>query len=297
MDSLFSDSKSHEDLVKASQQAELEKLKVDLERFCECEQTEQTSYEEMLLRDGYRDCCSLLKRLHSHLSIGEILEASDRINRRAQLVRVCGDYGKEWTPGTGTSTQLAFLIDEVRQKMTQRQSVVFAHFFRMEHHQPQEVIAHLMRQLSVGVPEYEAGLSEKMLTALSSFSHERMGAVLHDLCMYHMLKDKPVIIVVDHLHLAEQRVLGHMIYELRKSLQPWFYPLKRQGYVRVVFSGRDGYSAPSGLSITTVQLNRLSENMARKVLSKMLRVRKKHIAPEHIETMIKKKDGLISSKV
>ena len=118
-----------------------------------------------------------------------------------------------------------------------------------------------------------------------------MAALLHDLCMYHLLKDTPVILIADNLHLAEQRVLGHMIYSLRKALQPWFYPLKRQGYVRVVFSGRDGYSVPSGLSMATIQLNRLTEKMAKKVFTKMLRVRKKHVSPQQIETLLQKKDA------
>ena len=273
-------------------EAERRMLKLDLDKFFERENVVQKSYEEMVLKNGFRDCCSLIKRLHGHLSIGEILDASDRINRRAQLVRVTGDYGKECVPGTGTTTQFAFLIDEIRSKIAkQGLKAVFVHFFRMEYHKPHEVVSHLARQLIAHMSEEEEGLNDKMIKALSSYSHEEMAKLLEHLCMHHVLKDHPVIIVVDNLHLAEQRILGLMIYELRKALQPWFYHLKRHGYVRVVFSGRDGYSAPQGGSITTLQLNRLSDTMAKKVLTKMFRVRKKHISPDHVETLLKKKDA------
>ena len=148
-----------------------------------------------------------------------------------------------------------------------------------------------MRQLSANVVGYEDGLSTKALNAISSYSHERLAGLLQELCLHHVLRDIPVIIVVDNMHLAEQRIAGLMIYELRKALQPWFYNLKRQGYVRVIFSGRDGYSAPSGTPIATVQLNRLSESMAKHVLTRIFRARKKHISPAHVETLLKKKDA------
>ena len=271
--------------------AERRMLFLDLEGSFERELAMQRSYEDMVLRDGFRECCSLLKRLHKLLSLGEILEPSDRINRRAQLIRVCGDHGKEWVPGTGATTHLAFLVDEVREKVKRYPNVVFVHFFRMEYHSPHEVIAHLMKQLSVGVPGFEGGLNKTILEALGSCSHERMAQLLQELCMHHVLQDKPVIIVCDNLHLSEQRVFGHLLYGLRKALQPWFYPLKRQGYVRAVYSGRDGYSVPSGVSITTLQLHRLSETMARRMLVQMLRVRKKHVASVLVNELLRKKDA------
>ena len=284
-------SAADEEDLKTVRSAERRMLFLELEESFKREPAVQRSYEEMILRDGFRHCCSLLKRLHKLLSIGEILEPSDRINRRAQLIRVCGDYGTEWVPGTGATTELAFLVDEVREKVKRYPNVIFVHFFRMEYHSAYEVIAHLMRQLSVGVPGFEDALNKKTLEALCSYSHERMAQLLQELCMHHVLQDNPVIIVCDNLQLSEQRVLGQMLYGLRKALQPWFYPLKRQGYVRVVYTGRDGYSVPCGVSITTVQLNRLSETRAKRVLVNMLRVRKKHLAPELVDELLKKKDA------
>jgi len=122
--------------IDAVLEVEMREMKRDLDAFYHRESAVQRSYEEMVIGTGFRECCSLLKRLHSHLSLGEILEPSERINRRAQLIRVCGDYGKEWVPGTGTTTQLAFLVDEIRAKIVkQRLKVVFASMFRMEYHQ------------------------------------------------------------------------------------------------------------------------------------------------------------------
>jgi hypothetical protein len=217
-------------------------LKLDLDSFFNQENEIQSSYQRMLISQGFRECCSLLKRLQEPLSIGSILDASDRINRRAQLVRLCGDYGKEWAPGTGTTTHLAFLVDEISSKISEKNlKISFVRFFRMEYHESHQVIAHLARQLMANIPEGENSFSGKMIHAISSYSHEKMARLLHDLCMIFVLKDTPVIIVVDNLHLAEQRVLQIMVDLLRKSLQPWFYHLKRLGYVRVVFSGRDGY--------------------------------------------------------
>ena len=51
------------------------------------------------------------------------------------------------------------------------------------------------------------------------------------------------------------------------------------------------FSVPAGGPITTMQLDRLSETMAKQVLTKMLRVRNKHISPDHVETLLKKKDA------
>ena len=122
-------------------EAERRELKRELDVFYSAETVVQRSHEDMAIDQGFRDSCSLLQRLHSHLSLGEILEPSERINRRAQLVRICGDYGKEWVPGTGTTTQIAFLIDEIRAKISKdRLNVVFAHFFRMEYHQVLSII-------------------------------------------------------------------------------------------------------------------------------------------------------------
>ena len=92
--------------------------------------------------------------------------------------------------------------------------------------QPHEVIAHLVRQLSANIVGCEDGLSEKAIKALNSYSHEGLASILQDLCLHHVLMDVPVIIVVDNMHLAEQRILGLVINELRKKLQPWFYNLK-----------------------------------------------------------------------
>ena len=121
--------------------AELRDLKLELETSFQNEMAVQQSHLDMLLSQGFRDCCTLLSRLNQHLSVGEILDASERINRRAQLVRVCGDYGKQWVPGTGTSTELAFLIDDIRTKLAKKRlNMVFVHFFRMEYHKPHNVI-------------------------------------------------------------------------------------------------------------------------------------------------------------
>lgn len=122
--------------IDAVLEVEIREMKRDLDAFYHRESAVQRSYEAMVIGTGFRECCSLLQRLHSHLSIGEILEPSERINRRAQLIRVCGDYGKEWVPGTGTTTQFAFLVDEIRAKIAkQGLKVVFASMFRMEYHQ------------------------------------------------------------------------------------------------------------------------------------------------------------------
>ena len=291
-DVVGSPSTPSKEIVDGVLDAERRMLKLDLEKSFDTEGRFQKSYEEMVINDGFRECCSLLKRLHGHLSLGEILDASDRINRRAQLVRVCGDYGKEWVPGTGTTTQFAFLVDEIREKIAKQSlNAIFVHFFRMEYHHPHEVIAHLVRQLGANVPGYEDVLNGTVLKALSSYSHAQMANVMYELCMYHMQKDRAVIIIVDNLHLAEQRILGYMAYELRRSLQPWFYNLKRQGYVRIVFSGRDGYSAPSGAPVATMQLHRLSEPGARKVLTKMLSVRKKHVSLHLVDVLLQKQDA------
>ena len=92
--------------------------------------------------------------------------------------------------------------------------MVLASFFRMQYHQPHEVIAHLVRQLSATIPENAAvpkGLTIEVLKALDSCSHEKLAMLLHRIIMYHMLRDTPVVMVLDNLHLAEQRVLGRVM--------------------------------------------------------------------------------------
>ena len=190
-------------------------LKMQLESFFESQSVVQESHADMLVQNGFRASCSLLCRLLDLLSLGRILEPAEKINRRALLVRVCGDYGKQCVPGTGTSTHLGFLLDAIKGVLRKgEQPVVLASFFRMQYHQPQEVIAHLVRQLSATIPENAAvpkGLTIEVLKALDSCSHEKLAMLLHRIIMYHMLRDTPVVMVLDNLHLAEQRVLGRFI--------------------------------------------------------------------------------------
>jgi hypothetical protein len=104
-------------------------------------------------------------------------------------------------------------------------------------------------------------------------------------------KDTPVVLVLDKLNPDEQRVVSYACAGVRELLQPWSLAVAKPGYLRIVYSGTDGYTVPCGATMQTLRLDRFSQQSALDFISEKLRRVRKHIATRFLKSLVSKEHG------
>ena len=251
------------------------------------ERIRQNSILKMLLSGVLPEHCLCTDKLLELTAVENGLSVHDKINRRALLIRLVGETGQSCIPGTGSSTEFAVLVNRIRNYLeeSKRSDVVVVWYFRSQHQSPLQVITFLVNQLSLFLPEPRPDPPP------GSSNYADLSKCLQNVMLKLILSGNSVILVMDQAHLAEQRVLGMVMSFLRSELQPWLYGIRKPGYIRVVFNGENGYSFPSGIPISTVQLNGLSRHSVEIILHKKLSSAGKYLAPKHVKAVSKKSEA------
>eukprot|EP00960_Hanusia_phi_P031950 749579-Hanusia_phi.AAC.6 len=184
---------------------------------------------------------------------------------------------------------MAFCVDRVKKACEHgKHAIKVVFFFRRSYHSFSDFFLYLCMQLGSGLFAQE-DIMAMIQEACKEGTSKALSVTLRKLVVALLAQDTRVYVLIDNCSPVENRILNKTLRILRQDLQPWKYPLSRDGLVRFMTSGRGLGIFGYGVLLRTFAVKPLESARREEVMEFLLQG--KLVAPCHIESLISKKEA------